>query len=250
MVQNPEQEWFGERRVSAAEKTGLVHGVFDNVADRYDLMNDCMSLGVHRLWKDQFIKTIRPRPGLKYLDVAGGTGDIAFRLRKEAGAGADITLCDLTRHMLQKGRNRAIDRGWIKDFKWVTGNAEALPVAASSVDVYTISFGLRNVTRIDDALKEAVRVLRPGGRFFCLEFSRITDPLLAKIYDRYAVAVIPRLGQFIAKDRGSYQYLIESIKKFPPQHVLAARMKEAGLAQVKYTNLSAGIAAIHQGVRL
>lgn len=232
------------------EKTSLVHDVFDNVAENYDVMNDLMSLGIHRLWKDQFIKTIRPRLHHKCLDVAGGTGDIAFRLRKQIGPKADITLCDLTHHMLHKGRDRALDKGWIQEFKWVTGNAESLPLPENTFDIYTISFGLRNVTHIDDALTEAYRVLRPGGRFFCLEFSHVEEPLLAKIYDRYSFAAIPRLGQMVAKDRESYQYLVESIRKFPKQKDLAARMKIAGFEQVKYTNLSAGIAAIHQGIRL
>lgn len=250
MSQNPESTQFGERDVSAQEKTSLVHSVFDNVAANYDIMNDLMSMGVHRLWKDQFIKTIRPRPHYRYLDVAGGTGDIAFRIRKELGQSADITLCDLTHHMLSQGRDRAIDRGWLNEFQWVTGNAEALPIPDSSIDIYTISFGLRNVTHIDDALRECYRVLRPGGRFFCLEFSHVEEPLLAKFYDDYSYKAIPKMGELVAKDRDSYQYLVESIRKFPKQKVLTERMREAGFEQVKYTNLSAGIAAIHQGIKL
>lgn len=249
MAQNPEKNWFGEKQVDAEEKTRLVRGVFDSVADKYDLMNDLMSAGVHRLWKDRLIREIRPRPHYSYLDVAGGTGDIAFRLRKAAGKDARITICDLDENMLNVGRDRAIDRGWINDFDWITGNAEALPLPDESVDVYTIAFGLRNVTRIDTALKEAYRVLKPGGRFFCLEFSRVDEPFLARIYDGYSYNVIPRIGQLVAKDRDSYQYLVESIRKFPSQKELERRIRAAGFDRARHTNLSFGIAAIHQGLK-
>ncbi|MBI2235043.1 MAG: bifunctional demethylmenaquinone methyltransferase/2-methoxy-6-polyprenyl-1,4-benzoquinol methylase UbiE [Micavibrio aeruginosavorus] len=248
-MQNPESQWFGTRKVTAKEKTGRVIDVFDSVADSYDLMNDLMSAGVHRLWKDQMIRQIRPRPGLSYLDVAGGTGDIAFRIRRKAGP-ARITLCDLNAEMLRVGRDRAVNHGWIDDFEWVVGNAEALPMDSESVDVYTISFGLRNVTHIDDALREAWRVLKPGGRFFCLEFSRVDEPFLAKIYDAYSFRIIPRIGQVVAKDRDSYQYLVESIRKFPPQKALEKRLYQAGFDRVKITNLSFGIAAIHEAWKL
>lgn len=248
-MRNPEKEWFGEKPVSPDEKTGLVRGVFDSVASRYDIMNDLMSGGLHRLWKDRLIRQIRPRPGLKYLDVAGGTGDIAFRIRKKAGPTAAITVFDLNANMLDVGRDRATDRGWVNDFEWITGNAEKLPFPDSSFDVYTIAFGLRNVTHIDTALAEAARVLRPGGRFFCLEFSRVDQPLLAKAYDLYSYNVIPKVGQLIANDSESYQYLVESIRKFPSQRKLARRMEEAGLEQARFSNLSAGIVAIHQGIK-
>lgn len=248
-MQNPESQWFGEKNVTPDEKTGLVRGVFDNVALKYDLMNDLMSGGIHRLWKDRFVRQIRPRPGLHYLDVAGGTGDIAFRIRRKAGPSARITVCDLNENMLKVGRDRAIDHGWLSGFEWVTGNAESLPLPDSSVDVYTIAFGLRNVTHIDTALKEAVRVLKPGGRFFCLEFSHVQEPVLAKFYDLYSENVIPRIGQAVAKDRESYQYLVESIRKFPDQKALKARMEAAGLENTGFSNLSAGIAAIHYGNR-
>lgn len=247
---NPESQWFGDRKVTAEEKTRLVRGVFDSVADKYDLMNDLMSGGVHRLWKDRFVRMIRPRPGLHYLDVAGGTGDIAFRIRKKAGDGARITICDLDSAMLNVGRDRAADRGWIGGFEWIAGDAAALPLPDASVDVYTISFGLRNVTRIDTALAEAFRVLRPGGRFYCLEFSRVDEPFIAGLYDRFSRTVIPRLGELVAKDRTSYEYLIESIRKFPPQRQLAARMAAAGFEGAAWTNLSFGIAAIHRGWKL
>lgn len=248
-MQNPESLWFGEEKVTPDEKTALVRGVFDSVASRYDLMNDLMSGGMHRLWKDRFVRMIRPRPDWAYLDVAGGTGDIAFRLRKKAGPGARITVCDLNESMLSVGRDRALDRGFGPGLKWVTGNAEALPFPDRSFDLYTIAFGLRNVTRIDTALAEAFRVLRPGGRFFCLEFSRVTDPILAKLYDRFSFSIIPRLGSIVAKDRQSYQYLVESIRKFPHQHDLARRMEAAGFQGVDFSDYTGGIAAAHWGLK-
>ena len=253
-MQNPEKSWFGEKQVTPEEKTDGVIGVFDSVADQYDLMNDLMSVGIHRLWKDQFIRMIRPRAKTAgrpadYLDVAGGTGDIAFRIRKKIGSGANITLCDLNNNMLSVGRNRAIDKGWINDFKWITGNAESLPLSDNSIDVYTIAFGLRNVTHIDTALAEAYRVLRPGGRFFCLEFSHVSPKPLAKAYDLYSYNIIPKLGEHIANDRDSYQYLVESIRKFPNQKQLLKRITNAGFKRAKYTNLSLGVASVHQGTK-
>jgi ubiquinone/menaquinone biosynthesis methyltransferase len=248
MTHNPEKEWFGEQRVSASEKTEKVIGVFDSVASKYDIMNDLMSGGLHRLWKDRLIRQIRPRPGQKFLDVAGGTGDIAFRIRKKE-PGAEITVFDLNQHMLDVGRDRAVDHGWLDDFDWVTGNAEKLPFPDNSFDVYTIAFGLRNVTHIDTALSEAFRVLRPGGRFFCLEFSRVEQPLLAAGYDAFSFHVIPRIGKLVAQDSESYQYLVESIRKFPSQRKLARRLSDSGFQGVKYANLSAGIVAIHSGIK-
>lgn len=249
-MQNPEKEWFGERQVDPDEKTGLVRGVFDSVSDKYDLMNDLMSGGLHRLWKDRLIREIRPRPGLSYLDVAGGTGDIAFRLRKAAGPDAPITICDLNPHMLATGQDRAIDKGWLEGFEWVTGNAEALPFPDKSFDIYTIAFGLRNVTHIDTALEEARRVLKTGGRFFCLEFSHVEEPFLAKAYDVYSFNIIPKIGGLVAQDEESYQYLVESIRKFPDQETLKTRMGQAGLKNTKFRNLSGGIVAIHQGLKI
>ena len=246
-MQNPESQWFGNRAVAAAEKTRLVRGVFDSVADNYDLMNDLMSGGLHRLWKDRFVRDIRPRPGMACLDVAGGTGDIAFRLRRR---GAAVTVCDLNAEMLRVGRDRALDRGLPADIDWVTGNAEALPFPDASFDVYTIAFGLRNVTRIDTALAEAARVLRPGGRFFCLEFSRVEEPFLRRVYDLYSARVIPRVGQAVAKDLDSYQYLVESIRKFPRQEELKRRLDTAGLALGRFANLSFGVVAIHSATKL
>lgn len=249
MARNPERNWFGEKQVTPDEKTALVRGVFDSVAEKYDLMNDLMSGGVHRLWKDRFVRMIRPRAGLHYLDVAGGTGDISFRIRRAAGADARITVCDLDEAMLTVGRDRALDRGFAGGFTWVTGNAESLPLPDCSVDVYTIAFGLRNVTHIDTALAEAFRVLKPGGRFFCLEFSHVEDPAIARAYDAFSYGVIPRIGQIVARDRDSYQYLVESIRKFPPQAELCRRLQDAGFQGVKHENLSFGIAAIHRGFK-
>ena len=247
---NPEREWFGEQKVSPEEKTHLVREVFDSVADKYDIMNDFMSGGVHRLWKNHLIRMIRPRGGLKYLDVAGGTGDITFRIRKKAGPDADITVFDLNQDMLTVGRDRAIDRGWINEFNWVTGDAAALPFEDNSFDIYTIAFGLRNVTRIDTALAEAHRVLKPGGRFYCLEFSHVEDPLLAKLYDTYSYNVIPHIGQLVAKDKDSYQYLVESIRKFPKQEDLCNRMTKAGFDNARFKSLTRGVVAIHSGWKI
>lgn len=247
---NPEREWFGERKVTPDEKTRLVRGVFDSVADKYDLMNDLMSGGVHRLWKDRFIRMIRPRPEWRYLDVAGGTGDIAFRIKKAANPTQPITVFDLNPAMLEVGRNRALDRGWTAGFEWIAGNAEKLPFPDRSFDVYTIAFGLRNVTHIDTALAEANRVLKPGGRFFCLEFSRVTEPFLAKIYDAWSFRIIPKIGHSVARDRESYEYLVESIRKFPSQDELSKRLGGVGFRNVKYTDLSFGIVAVHQGIRV
>ena len=250
-----EAGWFGYRRVRPAEKTDLVRHVFDRVAGRYDLMNDLMSGGVHRLWKDVFADMAAPRPGHTILDVAGGTGDVARRLlrragRDEDGVGARVILCDVSPAMIAVGRDRSIDAGELEGLSYVVGDAEALPIADRSVDRYTIAFGLRNVTHIDQALAEARRVLKPGGRFLCLEFSRVVLDPVRRLYDAYSFAVIPRLGRLVAGDRDSYQYLIESIRSFPDQPSLSARMQAAGLARPRWRNLSGGIAAIHVGWRL
>lgn len=250
MQNNPESEWFGEEHVSPKQKTEKVIGVFDSVASKYDIMNDLMSGGLHRLWKDAFVRRIRPKSAQSFLDVAGGTGDIAFRIKKRAGKNANITLCDLNAEMLSVGRDRAADKGFTdNDFEWITGNAEDLPFPDNSFDVYTIAFGLRNVTHIDTALKEAARVLKPGGRFFCLEFSHLEDAMLQRLYDAYSYNAIPVIGQIVAKDRDSYQYLVESIRKFPKQQDLARRMAAAGLQNCNYENLSFGIVAIHNGTK-
>ncbi len=244
---------FGFRDVREADKASLVRGVFDRVAPRYDLMNDLMSGGVHRLWKADLIGEIAPRPGDLLLDVAGGTGDIATRYLQACGgatAGGQAIVCDINAEMIAVGRDRALDGGYVTGIDWLVGDAEHLPVASSSVDVYTIAFGLRNVTRIDAALAEARRVLRPGGRFFCLEFSRVVVPVLDKLYDLYSFSVLPALGEIVTGDRGAYQYLVESIRRFPPQDELARRIAKAGLERVRVRNLSGGIAAIHAAWRL
>jgi demethylmenaquinone methyltransferase/2-methoxy-6-polyprenyl-1,4-benzoquinol methylase len=241
---------FGFRDVPEADKAGLVRGVFTSVASKYDVMNDAMSFGVHRLWKDAMADWLAPRQGMDILDLAGGTGDIAFRmLRRMKGAG-HVTVCDLTESMLVEGRKRAEATGFAENLDWVTGDAMALPFAAGSYDAVTIAFGIRNVTRMEDALAEAYRVLRPGGRFMCLEFSRIPEAGAQKLYDLYSFNVIPKMGQLIAGDSESYKYLVESIRKFPDQETFAGRMRAAGFGQVKYRNLSLGIAALHSGWKL
>jgi demethylmenaquinone methyltransferase/2-methoxy-6-polyprenyl-1,4-benzoquinol methylase len=247
---NREKDWFGYKRVNPREKTKLVTDVFDSVADKYDLMNDLMSGGIHRLWKNRFVQLMSPRATRSLLDVAGGTGDIAFRYRARAGEGAKITVCDLNKEMLKVGKARAIDRGYLKGFDWVTGNAESLPFGERQFNLYSIAFGLRNVTHIDDALAEAYRVLKPGGQFFCLEFSHVKNPALRKAYDAWSFNVIPAIGEKVTKDRESYQYLVESIRQFPKQAELASRLETAGFEKVRVINLSGGIAAIHTGVRL
>jgi demethylmenaquinone methyltransferase/2-methoxy-6-polyprenyl-1,4-benzoquinol methylase len=241
---------FGYRRVASDEKVRLVRQVFDSVAPRYDLMNDLMSGGIHRLWKAELIDRLNPRPGQLLLDVAGGTGDISFRFLDRAGPGARVIVCDITESMLRQGRDRAIDAGRLAGIEWICGDAERLPIASASIDAYTIAFGLRNVTQIAAALREARRVLKPGGRFLCLEFSHVELPLLRRAYDLYSFAVLPRLGAVVARDREAYQYLVESIRRFPAQRELAAMMEEAGLEQVRFSNLSGGIAALHSGWRL
>jgi demethylmenaquinone methyltransferase/2-methoxy-6-polyprenyl-1,4-benzoquinol methylase len=243
---------FGFRRVRRGEKAGLVGAVFDSVAPRYDLMNDLMSGGIHRLWKAELVDRLRPRGGETILDLAGGTGDVALRIleRVESRGGARILVCDITFAMLQTGRDRALDQGILHGIDWIAGDAQALPFASASVDACTIAFGLRNVTDIDRALAEIRRVLKPGGRFLCLEFSRVVLPWLAGLYDLYSFQVLPILGQVVAGDRAAYQDLVESIRRFPPQEELERRMREAGFGQVRHRNLSGGIAALHSGWRL
>ncbi|MGY6410250.1 MAG: bifunctional demethylmenaquinone methyltransferase/2-methoxy-6-polyprenyl-1,4-benzoquinol methylase UbiE [Alkalilacustris sp.] len=237
---------FGFQTVGEGQKAGLVHGVFTRVASRYDLMNDLMSAGVHRIWKDAMMDWLAPRPGQRLLDVAGGTGDIAFRFLRRA-PGARATVLDMTESMLLEGQRRAEAEDLGDRLDWVVGDAMALPFADAQFDVYTISFGIRNVTRIEDALAEAFRVLRPGGRLMVLEFSQLPVPAMQWLYDRYSFNVIPAMGQVVTGDRDSYQYLVESIRKFPDQESFAAMIRTAGFEQVKYRNLSMGIAALHSG---
>jgi demethylmenaquinone methyltransferase / 2-methoxy-6-polyprenyl-1,4-benzoquinol methylase len=240
---------FGFRDVAEGEKAGLVHGVFTRVASKYDVMNDLMSVGVHRIWKNAMMDWLSPRPGQRLLDVAGGTGDVAFRFLSRAPQ-STATVLDLTESMLIEGRKRADAEKLAERLDWVVGDAMALPFADNSFDVYTISFGIRNVTRIADALSEAHRVLRPGGRLMVLEFSQIPNDMMQKAYDLYSFNVIPVMGQIVAGDRDSYQYLVESIRKFPDQDTFAAMIRTAGFDQVRYRNMSLGIAALHSGWKL
>jgi demethylmenaquinone methyltransferase/2-methoxy-6-polyprenyl-1,4-benzoquinol methylase len=241
---------FGYRQVAEHEKAGLVRAVFDTVASRYDLMNDLMSGGIHRLWKAELLDRLNPRPGETMLDVAGGTGDVALGIVERRGSTGAVIVCDINRAMLEVGRDRAVDRGVLRGVEFLCGDAERLPVASASVDAYTIAFGLRNVTHIDAALAEARRVLKPGGRFFCLEFSRVVAPRLAQLYDLYSFQIVPRIGQIVAGDREPYQYLVESIRRFPAQDELLTRIEQAGLERGRYRNLTGGIAALHSAWRL
>ena len=240
---------FGFQTVNETEKAGMVHGVFTRVASKYDIMNDVMSVGIHRIWKDAMMDWLAPRPGTKLLDVAGGTGDVSFRYLKRA-PGAHATVLDMTESMLVEGRQRAEADRMAEHLDWVVGDAMALPFPANSFDVYTISFGIRNVTRVQDALNEAYRVLRPGGRLMVLEFSQLPNELMQKAYDLYSFNVIPVMGQIIAGDRDSYQYLVESIRKFPDQETFLGMIRQAGFQQAKYRNLSMGIAALHSGWKI
>jgi len=240
---------FGFQTVNEGEKAGMVHGVFTRVASKYDIMNDLMSLGIHRLWKDAMMDWLAPRPGQRLLDMAGGTGDIAFRFLARA-PGATATVSDMTESMLIEGQKRAEAENLASRLEWVVADAMALPFADNSYDVFTMSFGIRNVTRIADVLAEAFRVLRPGGRLMVLEFSQLPNPALQWLYDRYSFNVIPPLGGLVANDRDSYQYLVESIRKFPDQETFARMIRAAGFGQVKYRNLSMGIAALHSGWKI
>lgn len=239
---------FGFKQVKAEQKQGMVKGVFDSVASRYDIMNDAMSFGLHRVWKDMFTNNL---PFLdkhaKILDVAGGTGDIARRLHKKTGA--PITVLDINEAMLHAGIDRQIDTGETLPFHYVCGNAEALPFADNTLDLYTIAFGLRNVTHINAALREACRVLKPGGQFRCLEFSPVDKPLVKQIYDAYSFHILPKMGKAIAGDADSYQYLAESIRTFPKAPDLVARMKEAGFSSARYSSFTFGVVAMHVGVK-
>lgn len=238
---------FGFKTVREDEKVDLVRGVFDSVASRYDIMNDMMSLGVHRLWKNRLIEKLRPRSVRKLLDVGGGTGDIAFKYLDRGGS--DVSVFDINAEMLQVGRDRAIDQGLLKGIQWIQGNAEDLPFEDATFDAYTIAFCIRNVTHIDRALREARRVLKPGGHFLCLEFSKVVQPGLSRIYDIYSFSILPKLGETIAGDRDSYQYLAESIRRFPDQETFKTMIEDAGFDQVTYDNLTGGIACIHSAWR-
>ena len=250
MTDDRRQTHFGFQTVDEDAKAGLVQGVFASVAGRYDLMNDLMSAGIHRIWKDAMMDWLAPRPGQHLLDVAGGTGDIAFRFLRRAGRTAQATVADLTQAMLDEGQKRAEAADLAAQVDWVQADAMALPFADASFDVYTISFGIRNVTRPEVALAEAFRVLRPGGRLMVLEFSRIPNDLLQRAYDAYSFNVIPAMGRAVTGDRDSYQYLVESIRRFPDQDTFAGMIRAAGFDLVKYRNLSMGIAALHSGWKI
>jgi demethylmenaquinone methyltransferase/2-methoxy-6-polyprenyl-1,4-benzoquinol methylase len=243
---------FGYRMVDEAERAGLIDGVFSSVARRYDLMNDLMSGGVHRLWKDALVEWLNPQPGQLVLDIAGGTGDIAFRIAgslRHRGGQAKICVCDINGEMIAEGVRRGVACGETEVW-WVCGDAQDLPVPDCSVDACTIAFGIRNVTRLDRALAEIRRVLKPGGRFLCLEFSRVKVPGLDALYDRYSFAVLPRLGEWVAKDKEAYRYLAESIRLFPAQTEFAKLIENAGLSRVKIRNLAGGIASMHSAWRI
>lgn len=243
---------FGFRRVTEAEKAPLVRAVFDSVAARYDLMNDLMSAGIHRWWKAEMVGWLNPRPGQHLLDVAGGTGDVARRAlpRLELPTGGWAIVCDANREMLEIGRARALDDGILGGIEWLCGDAEALPFADRSFDLYTIAFGLRNVTHIERALAEARRVLRPGGRFMCLEFTPAVTPPLQPLYDLYSFQVLPLLGQIVTGNRDAYTYLVESIRRFPPQREVCELIAASGLERARYRNLTGGVAALYSAWRL
>ncbi|KAL7635223.1 UNVERIFIED_CONTAM: hypothetical protein RMT77_014210 [Armadillidium vulgare] len=280
-----EQTHFGYETVSKEEKTERVHSVFENVAEKYDLMNDVMSGGIHRLWKDYFVDRLHPTVNINLLDVAGGTGDITFRvlqyIRNEFGETSNypvdesskllnyekdiysgdkveeenrrkckVTVCDLSDSMLSVGKERALTLGYDEDIDWICGNAQELPFPDDTFDAYTIAYGMRNVADIPKALSEAYRVLKPGGRFMCLEFSLVENSLIRSVYDLYSFQLIPVMGQIIAADWDSYQYLVESIRKFPDQETYKSMIEEAGFRNVLYENLTFGVTAIHSGFKI
>jgi 2-methoxy-6-polyprenyl-1,4-benzoquinol methylase len=264
---------FGFQTVRSDQKAKLVGQVFSAVASRYDLMNDFMSAGLHRMWKDELVAALGPQRGMTFVDLAGGTGDVTFRIvdalraqKADDGASSKIFVCDINAEMLQEGRRRAKERGYSQGDTWlssadaasapggvhvefVQGDAECLPFEDASVDALTIAFGLRNVTRTLPALKEVRRVLKKGGRFMCMEFSKVQDPLLRQAYDLYSFNVIPPVGGLVAGDAQPYQYLVESIRKWHDQETLAALMRQAGMKQVTYTNVLNGVVAVHSGFR-
>lgn len=240
---------FGFTEVDRDAKAGMVRGVFDSVASRYDLMNDLMSGGIHRLWKRFTIELSAARPGQTILDIAGGTGDLAARFSRLVGPEGQVILADINAAMLEVGRDRLIDKGATGNIEVVQADAQALPFEDNSVDCITIAFGLRNVTDKDMALRSMLRVLRPGGRLLVLEFSKPTSPLLGKAYDQYSFQILPAMGRLIAQDAESYRYLAESIRKHPDQDTLLGMMEDAGFAECRYHNMTGGIVAVHQGFK-
>jgi demethylmenaquinone methyltransferase/2-methoxy-6-polyprenyl-1,4-benzoquinol methylase len=243
---------FGYSEVPLGEKQGMVDDVFHKVAHRYDVMNDLMSGGLHRLWKDIFVAKIKPSKNapFNHLDVAGGTGDIAFRVARAGGPKTKVTVLDINGNMLDVGRERAQKKGLASQVSFVEANAEELPFPDGDFDAYTIAFGIRNVPRIEKALSEAYRVLKRGGRFLCLEFSHVDAPLLAKIYESYSFSVIPMMGRMVTGEAEPYRYLVESIRQFPPAEDFAAMIEKAGFSRVGFTKLTGGVVAIHSGWKL
>ncbi len=244
---------FGTQKVSMSQKTQLVTDVFKRVAGSYDLMNDLMSLGIHRLWKQELIHLLRPRSYVRMLDVAGGTGDIALRFlqasQKVHAEDVHVTVCDRNPSMVHEGRNKALDTGIIQNLDWMVGDATALPFKDNSFDIYTIAFGLRNVTEPQKALDEAFRVLKPGGMFYCLEFSKVSQPILQKLYKFHSFSIIPRIGQLIAQDKAAYDYLVQSIEQFPAPEILLQMLGKSGLQHTSFQTLSFGVVAIHIGMK-
>jgi demethylmenaquinone methyltransferase/2-methoxy-6-polyprenyl-1,4-benzoquinol methylase len=250
---NEQDVAFGFRRVREGEKQGLVNEVFSKVAERYDQMNDLMSGGLHRLWKDDFVAMLNPPRGqsaFNHLDVAGGTGDIAFRILRSGGPNVRVTVADISPEMVGEGRERAETDGLLGRCSFTVGNAEALAFPDKSFDGYSIAFGIRNVTHIDRALAEAYRVLKPGGHFLCLEFSQVDVPLMDKVYDAYSFTVVPAIGKVVTGDGHPYRYLVESIRTFPKQDDFKAMIEDAGFSNVSYRNLTGGVVAIHSGWRV
>jgi demethylmenaquinone methyltransferase/2-methoxy-6-polyprenyl-1,4-benzoquinol methylase len=248
-----DETYFGAQTVPLADKQSLVDGVFHSVARRYDLMNDLMSGGLHRAWKDVLVTTVNPPRSERefaLLDLAGGTGDIAFRVAEAGGPGTRVTVCDINDEMLAVGRERALERGHDQTVSFEQGNAEKLPYPDRSFDCVTIAFGIRNVPRIERALAEAYRVLRIGGRFLCLEFSSVDVPGIDKLYELYSFQLIPRIGEAVTGDREAYQYLVESIRKFPKPPAFAKMIEAAGFRRASFTPMSAGVVALHSGWRL
>ncbi|CAJ1951329.1 unnamed protein product [Sphenostylis stenocarpa] len=259
---------FGFKQVNEEEKARMVGDVFTSVASSYDVMNDLMSVGLHRLWKDRLVSKLNPFPGMKHLDVAGGTGDVAFRILENINkvklrglqgvlqdtleAETQIYVCDINPKMLNVGKQRALEKGFGEDASlvWVEGNAESLSFQNDSMDGYTIAFGIRNVTHIEKALNEAHRVLKTGGRFLCLELSHVGIPIFKDLYDYYSFSFIPYMGELVAGDRESYQYLVESIRRFPSQEKFASMIADAGFQKVEYENLVGGVVAIHSGLKI
>ena len=250
---NEQDVAFGFRRVGEGEKQGLVNEVFSKVAERYDQMNDLMSGGLHRLWKDDFVAMLNPPRGqsaFNHLDVAGGTGDIAFRILRSGGPNVRVTVADISPEMVGEGRERAETDGLLGRCSFTVGNAEALAFPDKSFDGYSIAFGIRNVTHIGRALAEAYRVLKPGGHFLCLEFSQVDVPLMDKVYDAYSFTVVPAIGKVVTGDGHPYRYLVESIRTFPKQDDFKAMIEDAGFSNVSYRNLTGGVVAIHSGWRV